>query len=602
MNSSKLLLVFTLLLFYSHTVEAQDTRGSLYGVSKNVTPEEYRKVPQWKPEPSGVMDYPEVDLRTSSDGTPLLPTPRDQGQQGSCVGWATAFAIKTYEEVIDQSWSLDTWDHVFSPAFVYNQLNGGIDKGVSIRDALELLKNVGSARWSSMPYNERDFTTRPPSQAFTEAASFRIKDYYRLNSFGELRSALQQRIPILIEAFTDSKFSSGQYQVFTEDLRRTGLSFVQPNAPHVHHAMVIVGYDDQRNAFLLMNSWGDQWGAGGYCWVSYDLMRQIGPGGDNFVQAAYVLIDEPLPVGGVTPPPANRGKLQINDDSQYSGFDNNKHTWSWQAYIQGSLDSLNSIAEVTWSSDSFSRPVTRTDPTTNFVINTNVFGAGKVTLQAEIKYKDGTKDTLSHTATFYLPKRKLELVQTDRFWGVSQDGKNYWDWTVSLNGSLVDLADVRDVTYHLHPDFGPDPAVITGSPASGFAVTRTVWGTFPVSAVVRFNDNTTQQLSISMALNDPASNTIELKNKAQFTGKYTSDGKPWYDWTAYIEAPAGVLQNISTVRYFLHPTFDPKVRDITEGPEYGFPLSTGGWGTFRLKATVYYKDGKQQDLEHDLVF
>jgi transcription initiation factor IIF auxiliary subunit len=233
----------------------------------------------------------------------------------------------------------------------------------------------------------------------------------------------------------------------------------------------------------------------------------------------------------------------------------------------------------------------------------NVVGAGRVTLKAEITYKDGTKETLSHTAAFSLPKRKLELVQTDRFWGVSRDdGKNYWEWTVSLNGSLVDLDDVRDVTYHLHPDFPPDTEAVTNSPANGFAATRIVWGTFPVRAVVRFNDNTTQELSISMALKDPASNAIELKNKAQFTGKYTSDGKRWYDWTAYIEAPVGVLRNISTVRYFLHPTFDPSVRDITDGAEYGFPLSTSGWGTFRLRARVYYKDGTRQDLEYDLQF
>ena len=39
--------------------------------------------------------------------------------------------------------------------------------------------------------------------------------------------------------------------------------------------MVVVGYDDAKQAFLLMNSWGRQWGDNGFCWVDYDLFRKV---------------------------------------------------------------------------------------------------------------------------------------------------------------------------------------------------------------------------------------------------------------------------------------------------------------------------------------
>ncbi len=36
------------------------------------------------------------------------------------------------------------------------------------------------------------------------------------------------------------------------------------------HAMVIVGYDDAKQAFKVRNSWGADWGEDGYCWIGYD--------------------------------------------------------------------------------------------------------------------------------------------------------------------------------------------------------------------------------------------------------------------------------------------------------------------------------------------
>lgn len=38
----------------------------------------------------------------------------------------------------------------------------------------------------------------------------------------------------------------------------------------INHAVVLIGWDDSKRAFLLRNSWGTNWGDGGYCWLSYD--------------------------------------------------------------------------------------------------------------------------------------------------------------------------------------------------------------------------------------------------------------------------------------------------------------------------------------------
>jgi cathepsin L len=49
----------------------------------------------------------------------------------------------------------------------------------------------------------------------------------------------------------------------------TGGIFDQKRPGRVNHAIVIVGWDDSKNAYLIKNSWGKDWGLNGYAWVDY---------------------------------------------------------------------------------------------------------------------------------------------------------------------------------------------------------------------------------------------------------------------------------------------------------------------------------------------
>ena len=39
------------------------------------------------------------------------------------------------------------------------------------------------------------------------------------------------------------------------------------------HAVVLVGWDDDKGAWLMKNSWGTDWGEDGYCWIKYGSNR-----------------------------------------------------------------------------------------------------------------------------------------------------------------------------------------------------------------------------------------------------------------------------------------------------------------------------------------
>lgn len=227
--------------------------GAFAGLGvRPITKEEYAAAPKWRPERMGVGELPVVDLRG------FLPKPGIQHPQGSCVGWAVGYACKTYLEVRDQEWQPDADGRVFSPAFLYNQLNGGADRGCSIINAL-----------------------------------------------------------------------------------------------------CAVGFDDTRRAFLLMNSWGEGWGAQGYCWVSYDLMQNVGPDERNFVWEAWIVHDLRQKLGGPTiqPPVATDTAVRIRGNSRYQGFSQNIHHSMWSAQLDGSPQALANVRQVLWQAPGAGSPM-----------------------------------------------------------------------------------------------------------------------------------------------------------------------------------------------------------------------------------------------------
>ncbi|EGV27865.1 peptidase C1A papain [Thiorhodococcus drewsii AZ1] len=243
-------------------------------------------------------------LPSSVDLSSSFPAPGNQGGQGSCVAWATAYALKGYQEKVENNWELNRLDHLFSPAFIYNQIRiGGCGDGSLISDALDLLKSTGVSTWNAMPYTESECSTQPSSTAVQEAANFKIASWGRLQGNDSIKAELANHRPVVIgipvyDSFMNLSGSNSVYNALT-------------GQNHGGHAITIVGYDDNRygGAFKVINSWGTDWGDNGYFWLTYDLGRQ------GVIQQAYSAQDvdnpnDPDPVDP-EPTPANAPNLQI---------------------------------------------------------------------------------------------------------------------------------------------------------------------------------------------------------------------------------------------------------------------------------------------------
>src|ERR1700745_3239046 len=95
-------------------------------------------------EPESVYKSYPVVLRFRSflppavDLSGAFPQPGAQGPQASCTGWAVGYALRSYYERQRKGWDLGDRHHLFSPAFLYNQLadDDTCKRGTAISEAL----------------------------------------------------------------------------------------------------------------------------------------------------------------------------------------------------------------------------------------------------------------------------------------------------------------------------------------------------------------------------------------------------------------------------------------------------------------------------------
>ena len=85
--------------------------------------------PEWigaNPPPVGLLLPAAVDH--SADMPPV------GSQTGySCTGWAVGYYFKTHQERVEHGWDLSDPGHQFSPSFIYNLLDSGVDAGVDLK-------------------------------------------------------------------------------------------------------------------------------------------------------------------------------------------------------------------------------------------------------------------------------------------------------------------------------------------------------------------------------------------------------------------------------------------------------------------------------------
>ena len=206
----------------------------------------------------------------------------DQGNEGSCVGWATAYAAAS---ILEYNFKGVTQPR--SPEYVYNQIKAGSDckSGSYTNNALNLIKKQGVCSITEMPYNDTDCSTQPTVAQKTAAATHKFISWATVSNtdIPGIKNLISMNLPVIVGMTVDEEF---------KNLKNTGWILNKRTGKVLGgHAVCIVGYDDAKQAFKIQNSWGTSWGDNGYFWIDYNFFKKnafFGGGVINETFVAYV--------------------------------------------------------------------------------------------------------------------------------------------------------------------------------------------------------------------------------------------------------------------------------------------------------------------------
>jgi len=294
----KLLLLILILgaLFYFFMIKGSgcnmlSSDSSDYTTGGRMDPAKYDKVEVYEP----LADNKRNPLPEKKTLENYAPKRLNQGQQGSCVAWSSAYAARTIMEA--QRTGQDPNQLAFSPSFLYNVIHLDNCQGAYINEAMEVMKKNGVAPFREMPYDDSDCSQRPNNMQIQSASKFKTAGYQRLSMNGDDQKvnmlAIKQNIaagaPVVFgmmvgESFMRSMLGKSVWIPSGEDYNMYGFG---------GHAMCVVGYDDYKEggAFRIMNSWGMEWGEKGFAWIKYKDF-------EYFTKEAYGL----YPMGNINAP------------------------------------------------------------------------------------------------------------------------------------------------------------------------------------------------------------------------------------------------------------------------------------------------------------
>lgn len=209
--------------------------------------------------------------RSSYSLRKYCPDAGNQGNMGSCVGWASGYAAHTISLAIrDNITDRTTITRMARSAlYIYNQIRmGGCGDGSQIPTAMNLLKSRGVCSFSD--FNPASCGILPTDTHHRLASAGRIREYFTLFQVNATRdqkivatiNSLDANRPVVIGMMLTPSF---------DRIGSTGLWRPLSTEPYTGgHAMCVVGYDNINRRFEILNSWGPSFGDNGFVYVSYD--------------------------------------------------------------------------------------------------------------------------------------------------------------------------------------------------------------------------------------------------------------------------------------------------------------------------------------------
>lgn len=215
---------------------------------------------------------------------------KNQGSLGSCTAFAAVglyefMEKKTKGKYIDGS---ELFVYKLTRYIMSNRGNGTGegDTGAFIRNSLGCLVYYGVPPTETYPYVVGKYDEEPPVRVYIMAQSYQVLEYFRLDyDINDPNSNLQRIKEWSSKGFPIEFGFSCYRSALNQASQHGGIPYPDSNDSVVGgHAVVIVGYDDEKivanvdngkstaGAFLIRNSWGEEWGEKGYGYLPYEYI------------------------------------------------------------------------------------------------------------------------------------------------------------------------------------------------------------------------------------------------------------------------------------------------------------------------------------------
>jgi C1A family cysteine protease len=210
----------------------------------------------------------------------------DQGSLNSCTALAGVALLEYFMNRSNGQYTDASSLFLYKATRELMNLKG--DVGASVRETMKAMALFGIPPEQYWQYNEAKVNEEPPSFCYSFAQNYQALKYFRLDYAGISKEVLLVQIKAVIATGLPCIFGFTIYTSAYEasNQRNGSIPFPDYKKDRVvgGHAVVAVGYDDykeierkdrpdpSKGAFLIRNSFGDDWGDGGYGWLPYDYV------------------------------------------------------------------------------------------------------------------------------------------------------------------------------------------------------------------------------------------------------------------------------------------------------------------------------------------
>jgi C1A family cysteine protease len=231
-------------------------------------------------------EQPASKLPATMDLRVGFPPIEHQLDIGSCTANAGVGLLEYFERGASGR-SVDA-SRLFLYKATRNLMGQTGDTGAFLRVTMQAMVLFGIPPEEYWPYNVADFDAEPSPFCYAFAQNYRAIQYYRLDPpeesdleavLARIKTNVAAKLPAMFgftvySSYEQAKVAGGAIPMLFGNERRVG-----------GHAVIACGYDDAKEiqnaargakptvgALLIRNSWGADWGDGGYGWLPYEYV------------------------------------------------------------------------------------------------------------------------------------------------------------------------------------------------------------------------------------------------------------------------------------------------------------------------------------------